>query len=181
MGQAPDPDVLGQGRFLRLVRRNGWEFVERTKRVRSAFIGAVTEDGCLLVTEEYREPVSCSVLGCPAGLIGDGEAADESLQDGVVRELEEETGYTAKRVNVLCEGPTSPGQTDEVITIVLADGLTKVGHGGGLPGEKITYQEIPLVEIDSWLLAKVRSGTLIDPKVYTVLYFLQRRSQPSVP
>jgi ADP-ribose pyrophosphatase len=180
MGPAPDQDTLGQGRYLRLVRRNGWEFVERTRPVRSAFIGAVTDDGQLLVTEEYREPVSCAVIGCPAGLIGDGEAADESVPEGALRELEEETGYRAQRMTVVCEGPTSPGQTDEVIAIVLADGLTKVGPGGGMSGERITFQEIPLAEIDSWLLAKTRAGMLIDPKVYTVLYFVRQRGQATV-
>jgi ADP-ribose pyrophosphatase len=173
----PDHHILGQGRFLRLVRRNGWEFVERTKPVRSAFIGAVTEGGRLIATEEYREPVSCSVVGCPAGLIGDGDAEGESLEAGVIRELEEETGYRAQRVTVLCEGPTSPGQTDEIIAIVLAQDLTKVGPGGGLPGERVAFQEVPLGEIDSWLQAKVQNGTLIDPKVYTVLYFLRQRGQ----
>jgi ADP-ribose pyrophosphatase len=91
--------------------------------------------------------------------------------------LEEETGYRAERVTVLCEGPTSPGQTDEVIAVVLAEDLTKVGPGGGLAGEKVAFHEIPLVEIDSWLQAKVQSGALIDPKVYTVLYFLRQRCE----
>ncbi len=178
MSATPAPDVLGQGRFLRLVRRNGWEFVERTVRVRSAFIGAVTDDGRLLTTEEYREPVACPVIGCPAGLIGDGDAAGESLEAGVLRELEEETGYRARRVTLLCQGPTSPGQTDEVIAIVLAEGLTRVGPGGGLAGERIAIQEIPLADIDAWLRAKVRGGALVDPKVYTVLYFLRQQIPP---
>jgi ADP-ribose pyrophosphatase len=179
MTPPPEQHVLGQGRFLRLVRRNGWEFVERTVRVRSAFIGAVTDAGCLLTTEEYREPVARPVIGCPAGLIGDGDAAGESLEAGVVRELEEETGYRAGRVTVLCEGPTSPGQTDEVISVVLAEGLTRVGPGGGVGGERIAIQEVPLAAIDAWLRAKVRGGVLVDPKVYTVLYFLRQRIPPA--
>ena len=40
-------EVLGEGKFLRLVRRNGWEFVERTKPVRAAFIAALTDGGRL--------------------------------------------------------------------------------------------------------------------------------------
>jgi hypothetical protein len=53
----------------------------------------------------------------------------------------------------------------------LAQDLTKVGPGGGLPGERGAFQEVPLGEIDSWLQAKVQNGTRIDPKVDTVLYF----------
>jgi ADP-ribose pyrophosphatase len=177
MNQPQNPEILGQGRFLRLVRRNGWEFVERTKPVRAALIGAVTRDGRLLVTEEYREPVSAVVIGCPAGLIGDGDAAEETVEAGARRELQEETGYQAERITVLTQGPTSPGQTVEVIAIVLAEGLTKTGRGGGVEEEKVTWQEVPLQDIDAWLAAKVRAGCLIDPKVYTVLYFLRQRNQ----
>jgi ADP-ribose pyrophosphatase len=178
MNHPHSTEVLGQGRWLRLVRRDGWEFVERTRPVRAAFIGAVTDDGRLILTEEYREAVGVSVIGCPAGLIGDGDAAGETLEEGAARELREEAGYQAARVTEVTRGPTSPGQTDEVIAVVLAEGLTRVGPGGGTGGERIRLQEVPLGEVDAWLSARVAAGRLIDPKVYTVLYFLSRRTSP---
>jgi len=169
-------EVLGQGRFLRLVRRNGWEFVERTQPVRAAFIGAVTDNGCLILTKEYRVPVGKTVVGCPAGLIGDtaGQEA-ESLETAVKRELLEEAGFEAQSVTFLTEGPSSAGQTEEVIAIVLAEGLKKVAAGGGIEGEHILIHEVPLPEVDAWLLDRVREGCLIDPKVYTGLYFIEKR------
>jgi ADP-ribose pyrophosphatase len=137
MNPTQGDEVLGQGRFLRLVRRGGWEFVQRTKPVRSAFIGAITEDGRLILTEEYRIPVDRPVIGFPAGLIGDGEDQDdETLEAGALRELREEIGYEAQRITLLTEGPTSPGQTEEVIAIVLAEGLRKVGPEGGSKGSR---------------------------------------------
>ncbi len=171
-----DPgEVLGQGKFLRLVRRNGWEFVERTKPVRAAFIVAVTDDGRLLLTEEYRVPVGAAVIGCPAGLVGDADGQeDESLEDAVRRELLEEAGYEAETVRLLTRGPTSPGMTVEVIAVALARGLRKVGAGGGVGGERIAIREVPLADVDAWLEDRVRDGCLIDPKVYTGLYFLRR-------
>ncbi len=170
-------EVLGEGRFLRLVRRNGWEWVERTRPIRAAFIGAVTPEGALLVTQEYRVPVQATVIGCPAGLIGDTKGQEsESTEDGVRRELVEETGYTAEKVSVLSAGPTSPGQCDEVIALVLAEGLTRVGAGGGISGEQIAVVEVPLTEIDGWLKAREQEGALIDPKVYSILYFLRHRA-----
>jgi ADP-ribose pyrophosphatase len=176
MGEPGDAETLGQGRFLRLVRRNHWEFVERTRPVRSVFIAAVTDDGRLLLTVEHRVPVSADVIGFPAGLVGDSdEDAEESLEVATRRELIEEAGYEPRSVEFLSRGPTSPGMTDEVIALMLATGLHRVGAGGGVGGESITVHEVPLAEVDGWLNARVARGALVDPKVYSGLYFLDRR------
>jgi ADP-ribose pyrophosphatase len=166
MSEINPTEVLGQGRFLRLVRRNGWEFVERTKPVRAAFIAALTENGCLILTKEFRIPVGKICVGFPAGLIGDtANQEDESLEVAVKRELVEEAGFEAARVTFLTEGPSSAGQTEEVIAIVLAEGLKKVGPGGGIEGENILIHEVPLSAVHDWLEARGREGCLIDPKV----------------
>lgn len=168
-------EVLGQGRFLRLVRRDGWEFVERTRPVRAAFIAALTDDGSLILTKEYRVPVGKVCVGFPAGLIGDAPGREaESVEEAVKRELLEEAGFEAATVTPLTEGPTSAGQTEEVIAIVLAQGLRKLGPGGGVEGEHVLIHEVPLPEVHGWLEARAREGCLIDPKVYTGLYFILR-------
>lgn len=173
---AANVEVLGRGKFLQLVRRDGWEFVQRTKPVRAAFIGAVTPEGRFLLTEEYRVPVATRVIGCPAGLVGDHEGGEaEELTAAANRELREEAGYEAGDVQLLTAGPTSPGQSDEVIAVVLARNLRKVGPGGGVGGERIVLREVPLDEVDAWLQEREREGRLIDPKVYTVLYFVRCR------
>ena len=167
---------LASGRFLKLVRRGTWEYATRTRPCRAAFIGAVTDDGHVLLTEEYRVPVNAWVVGCPAGLVGDLAGSEsESLEVAVRRELVEEAGYEAADVQVMTAGPTSPGMTDEVIAVVVARGLTKVSDGGGVSGEQIRVIPVPLEDVDGWLRAKERDGRLIDPKVYTVLYFLRCR------
>ena len=179
----PEPPLgpaveLASGKYLRLLRRGKWEYVERTKPVGAAFIGAVTPEGCLLVTEEYRVAVDAWVIGCPAGLVGDiDEFASEELFEAVARELQEEAGYRPESVRLLTRGPTSPGQITEVIATVLAEGLRRVGKGGGIDGEQIRIQEVPLRDIDQWLLEKEAEGRLIDPKVYTVLYFVKMRDE----
>lgn len=168
--------TLGEGRFLRLLTRDGWEYAERTRPVGAAFIAALTDDGRMLLTEEYRIPVRAVVIGCPAGLIGDLDAQpDEALEEAVKRELIEETGYQAERVTFLTRGPTSPGLSNEVIDIVLAEGLRRVAPGGGIEGEHIVVREVPLAEVDAWLAQRVHQGSLIDPKVYSALYFIRRR------
>jgi len=175
MGDRSGSETLGEGHFLRLVRRDGWEYVERTRPVRSVFIAAVTDQGRLLLTLEERIPVRRTVVGFPAGLVGDvaGEE-DETLEAAVRRELLEETGFAATSVTVLTEGPTSPGMNTEVIAVMLAQGLRREGAGGGVAGEAIAVHEVPLEEVDAWLQARIAEGLLIDPKVYTGLYFLGR-------
>ena len=168
-------ETLAEGRFLRFVKREGWEFVERVRPIRAVFIGAITEDGRLLLTLEYRAPVRAKVVGFPAGLVGDSPGhEDESFETASRRELIEEAGYEPSTVRFLTKGPTSAGITDEVIAIMLATGLRKVGEGGGIEGESIAVHEIPLDEVDAWLDARVAEGSLVDPKVYTGLYFIRR-------
>jgi len=171
-----DTEVLGAGKFLRLVRQAGWEFVERPRQIRAVFIGALTDDGYFLLTKEYRVPVGKIVVGCCAGLVGDIDD-NESLETAVKRELLEEAGYETQRVTFLTEGPTSPGLTSEVIAIVLAEGLRKVAAGGGIEGEKIEIHPVLLAEIDGWLHHSILEGCVIDPKVYTILYFISRRHE----
>jgi len=50
--------------------------------------------------------------------------------------------------------------------------LKKVGKGGGVGDEQINVREVPLTEVHDWLDAQHKQGRLIDPKVYTVLYFV---------
>lgn len=172
----PSTTLLGEGRFLRLVRRAGWEYVERARPVGSVFIAAVTDDRHLILTIEDRIPVNAPVVGLPAGLVGDEPGTEgEPPEAAVRRELIEEAGYAADHVEILSRGPTSPGMTDEVIALALATGLTRVGPGGGRAAESITTHPVPLAEVDAWLAARVAEGALIDPKVYACLYFLDRR------
>ena len=167
--------VLGRGRFLTLVRRNRWEYVERPNVVDVVLLIAVTPDGKAVFVEQYREPVRSATIEWPAGLVGDEAGHDgEDLLEAANRELEEETGFRAGALRVVEKGPSSAGLTSEIITLIRASELEKVGEGGGVAGENIKVHLVPLVEVDSWLVARVAEGYLIDPKVYAGLFLLQR-------
>ena len=80
--------VIASTDHLRLVDREGWSFVERTKASGVVCIAGCTKENKILLVEQYRPPVQCNVIELPAGLAGDEvEYANESLENAARREL----------------------------------------------------------------------------------------------
>lgn len=168
-------ETLGEGKFLRLVKEGRWEFVERLKANGVVGIVAVTGVGKLILTAQYRPALGCNVIALPAGLSGDDAGAEnEPLMAAAARELREETGYKAERLEYLFTGPSSSGLTSETVALFKAHNVKKVGAGGGDATENIIVHEVALKEIDAWLTRKGAEGSMIDPKIYTGLYFLKK-------
>ncbi len=165
-------ETLYEGRFIRLVKQGRWEYAQRTKVCGIVMIVPVTDAGELVMIEQFRAPLGKSVIELPAGLAGDVEGTEnEALTIAAQRELLEETGYVAKRIQLITQGPPSAGLSDEMITIFLATGLTKVGAGEGDGHEQITTHVIKLSRVKAWLKKKAASGCLIDLKLWSGLYF----------
>lgn len=168
-------EILYQGEHLRLMRADGkWEFVERVLASDVVVVVAVTQSECLVLVEQVRKSLGIPVIELPAGLVGDSDEY-ESLAETAIRELEEETGYTASATTKLTVGPPSAGLSSEVITFFRATGLSrsdKPGAGLGDGDEDITLHKVPVGCVSQWLADRAREGILIDPKVYVGLYFL---------
>ena len=170
-----DLEVLGEGRFLRLVSRKTWEFVQRPNASAVVIIAAVNAEGEAVLVEQYRESVRRWVIEWPAGLVGDGDGAEhESLTAAAARELEEETGYRAESVEIVTAGPPCVGLSEEIDHFLIAKDLVKVADGGGVGQERIVVKHVPLADVLAWLAQQHAAGRLVDPKVYTGLYFLER-------
>ncbi|HEV7223072.1 MAG TPA: NUDIX hydrolase, partial [Pirellulales bacterium] len=94
--------ILAAGRHLQLVQQGHWEYADRTSAREAVVLAAVTDERQLLLVEQYRIPVGRRVIELPAGLVGDiaGEE-DERLETAAGRELLEETGYRASRLELL--------------------------------------------------------------------------------
>ncbi len=168
-------EILFTGRFLSLVREGHWEYSDRVSATGAAIVLAITSERKLLLVEQYRIPCHARTIELPAGIIGDQpEAGNESHAEAASRELLEETGYAAERIEPLTTGPASSGVTSELVTLFRATQLRRAGRGGGIGQEEITVHEVPLAEVPVWLEAKARSGVLIDPKIYAGLYFLEK-------
>lgn len=172
-------ETLFAGRFLHLCRAGRWEYVHRPGITGLVVIIAVTDEGGLVLTEQFRPPMRARVIELPAGLAGDVPGQDaESLEVAAHRELLEETGYDAGLVRLLTEGPPSPGASNEFVSFFLAQQLRKVGDGGGDQSEDIVTHVVPLDDVAGWLEDVRRGGCVqVDPKTYAGLYFaLQARA-----
>ncbi len=158
-------ESLGRGNWLELVRDGRWEFVRRVNVSGVVAMIPITDDGELVLVEQFRPALGRSCLEIPAGLVGD-VAADEDPLAAAKRELEEETGFTGGRWTYLFEGAASGGLTTETIRFYLVRGLKRVGPGGGDASENIIVHVAPLATLHDWLQSKARDGFAVDAKVY---------------
>lgn len=169
------PQIIYAGKYLRFVKQDGWEFVQRCNISGIIAILAVTDDRKIILVEQYRVPVAAPVIEIPAGLVGDRPGSEkEDVIEAAKRELEEETGYRAKDMTLLTSGAASAGLGNEIIALYRATGLTRVGDGGGDEHENITVHEVHLFDAEQWLQQQARAGKIIDLKVYAALYFALR-------
>ena len=150
------PRVVYEGKYQRMLVRGTWEYSERTHAGGlAAIIIAVTPEDKVLFVEQFRVPLQAPTIEMPAGLVGDIHAG-ESIEVSAVRELEEETGWTADHAEVLMIGPTSSGASSEKIAFVRA-----TGH------------EIPRSEAAAWLVQKMGEGYELDAKLWAGLWMIE--------
>jgi len=165
------PATVWAGHYLTMVKRGRWEYV--TRRIKKPAVGivAVTDADRILLVEQYRSPVGHRLVELPAGLAGDIPGAEnEPLLEAAQRELLEETGYSASVWTELTTGYSSPGLTDESIVLFLAEGLEKVGPGGGDQNESIEVHEVSWEHVLPWL---AEHGQVADLKLLAGLYAAQ--------
>lgn len=160
---AEPEEIMWQGRFITAKRTGKWEYVSRARGIKAAVILAVEDDHVLLV-EQYRVPLGASCIELPAGLIGDHDAGEDALTSAA-RELEEETGYRAAKLDIIGEFFSSPGMVSESFTLVRASGLTKVGDGGGVDGENILVHRVALAQLQAFVADKRAEGCVVDVKL----------------
>ncbi|MBB6599878.1 NUDIX hydrolase [Luteimonas sp. MC1825] len=174
------PEILYQGDWLRMVRRGHWESCERThgKDGLAVLVIAVTPDDDVLFVEQYRVPLGARTIEMPAGLVGDDLEGD-TLESAARRELIEETGWEAGRIDVLLVGPTSSGMSNERIAFARARDLRKVGEGGGVADEDITVHAIPRETAPAWLMRKYAEGYELDLKLWAGLWMIDHEPDGS--
>ncbi|MBU3624219.1 NUDIX domain-containing protein [Polynucleobacter sp. AP-Latsch-80-C2] len=128
-------------------------------------IVAILDDGRVLLERQYRYPISKACIEIPAGKLEIGE--DHLLC--AKRELEEETGYTAKKWSYIRRIHPVISYSTELIDIYLAEDL--------VPGKsKLDDEEFldvfaaPLEQLITW----VEEGEITDVKTTISAYWLDR-------
>ena len=163
----PDKDAplqtVWQGKYISALKRGRWEFVSRTGSTNAVVILA-EHDGKVILIEQYRVPVGRRCVELPAGLVGD-EDKNATVEGTAVKELDEETGFTADRIERLGEFQSSPGMVAESFTLVRAHRVRKVGEGGGTENEDITVHLVPRAEIPAFVEQRRAAGCAVDVKL----------------
>src|SRR5262249_44362241 len=126
----------------------------------------------VVLLRQYRFPIDAELWEVPAGTLPGREergriVAVESPEDCAARELEEESGYTARRVRKIGECYAMPGSSDEVIHVFRADDLTRSTQRLD-PGESIP-------EVRAFTRASLREmicrGEIRDAKTLVALFY----------
>ena len=159
---------LYEGSFLKLVKQKvllpDGKTSERdiVRHPGGVAILAFNKDKLLLV-EQYRKALDKPLIEIPAGKI----EKNEDIKICAIRELEEETGYKAGKIEFLGKFATSPGFCDEYIYLFKAEELSK-GVIGGDDDEFINIKEYTLEEVKNM----IKTGKLEDCKTIAAMQFL---------
>ena len=160
--------TMWEGRFISAIRQGTWEYVARRGGIEAAVILAIDTQDRVVLVEQYRVPLGRRSLELPAGLVGDDHEG-EPVAQAAARELEEETGYRAGRMEELGFFHASPGMVTEGFTLVRAHDIVKVGDGGGAGDEDITVHLVPRTEIAAFVAARRAAGVAVDVKMLLLL------------
>ena len=165
----PPAETMWAGEYVRAMRRGKWEYASRTNRITAVVILA-EHDGKVILVEQPRVAPDCRCIELPAGLVGDTDPG-ATVEATAVKELVEETGFTAERVERLGDFFASPGMLAESFTLVRAHGLRKIGEGGGDEHEDIRVHLIARADIPNFIEQKRAEGFGIDVKLLIFMNF----------
>jgi len=120
-----------------------------------------TEEGKIILVKQFRYSIQEETLEIPAGKIDEGETAEECA----LRELTEETGYTASKLEFLVTYVPAIGYSSERLFIFKASGLKQlVDHQ--LPDDEISKLEVLTREE---IQARILSSEIIDGKTIVAI------------
>jgi len=126
--QLLDKKIAYQGKRLTIEELHYYNSRKQQKLYRehvlagnAVIIMPITKQNELIMILEPRTPIGRTVLAFPAGMIEEGETAEQAA----IRELEEETGYLAMDVKKMISVYPTIGYSNEKVTIVLAKDLEK--------------------------------------------------------
>ena len=170
-----DTTTLCEAGFLRVERRRvagpgGAEFDRHiVVHPGAVVVVPVDADGKALLVRQYRVAAGRALLEVPAGKRDvDGEAPEHTA----ARELEEEVGRRAGRIEPLCQFFNSPGFTDEYTYVFLATDLVETARAAVSAEEAaMTVEAVALDRVDTL----IATGELVDGKSIIALTLARRK------
>ena len=130
-----------------------WDFIEHNG---AAAVIALKPDGKILMVRQYRNALERETLEIPAGGLNINE---ETMEEAAKRELREETGYIANKIEFLISIRTTVAFCNERIDIYFADNLEL----GNQNLDEDEFLEVVSYSIDE-LLQMIYDGTIQDSK-----------------
>ncbi|HEV2885208.1 MAG TPA: NUDIX hydrolase [Pyrinomonadaceae bacterium] len=137
----------------------------------SAVIIPVFDDGSIALVRQYRHPAVKYLLEAPAGTLNRGESPEQ----GAARELEEELGFVAGRMEKISEFFVSPGFLEEKMWVYLATQLTETQQQLE-DDELLNVVRLPLSQV----LSMISSGEIEDAKTIIGVMLTAPRIGPSM-
>ncbi len=169
LDKLPPPQLMWEGKYVRALKREKWEYASRANNINAVVILAEYE-GKVILIDQPRVPPDCRCVELPAGLVGDQDP-DATPESTAIKELEEETGFTATHVERLGEFLASPGMLSESFTLVRAHGVRRIGEGGGDENEDINVHLVARADIPNFVEQKRAEGFGIDVKLLIFMKF----------
>ena len=160
-------EMIYEGRIISLRKDkvtvvNGTSYREVVEHNGGAVLLALKDDGKMIMVRQYRRPADKVMFEVPAGKIDPGEDPEVTA----VRELKEETGYTAGKVRYLCHFYPSVGFSEEVLYLYLCTDL--------VPGET-DFDDNEAIDIEEWdveeLHEMVMRGEIDDAKTLIAIQY----------
>ncbi len=130
----------------------------------SVSVITITKDSKVVLVKQFRKPCESAILEIVAGKMDFGEDPLESAK----RELKEETGYTSDNWKKVTSFYTTPGYSNEFMTMFVASNAVK---GVSQPDED-EFLQIVEIKIDE-LIKMVENNEIKDAKTIMAAYYLK--------
>jgi ADP-ribose pyrophosphatase len=132
-----------------------------------AVVIPIKDDGKIILVKQFRYPLQTTLIELPAGKLEKGE---DPLKCAV-RELEEETGYSAEEIKKIGEIYTAPGYCTEILHIYSAKGLRPGNHHREEGEQGMEIIELTLEEIEKMII----SGKINDAKTIAGIHYISHK------
>lgn len=155
-----------------------WETVERTNNCLSfGIIAKLIPSNRYILTKQFRQPINNYVIGLPAGVLDLDALSEEGLNNCIIKELKEETGYTGHLKSKSPKLKLNPAIINHDFLIVEAEVDEQDPKNINIrqhlePAEEIEIMLVKKEEIKNFLDEQIKQGVAIGSGLWFLTYNL---------